>query len=115
MNYVLNEYGEVVETNAVLKHGTWKIIEGKMVHVSDRATAPSHYGRTDDLGTKGVFNPADGKMYDSKSAYHNAVKNAGLVIMGDDAPTKAATPKTKTVNWEKAVAQTLKQTPLKGK
>ena len=66
-------------------------------------------------GVKGVFNPADGKTYDSKSEYYKAVKAKGLVIMGDDAPTKRAEPKKETINWEKAVAETLKTTPLKGK
>jgi len=114
MNYKLNEDGDIVETDEDLKSGTWKFIEGKLVHVSDRAYAPSHYAGSDDLGTKGVFNPADGKMYDSRSAYYNAVKAKGLVIAGDDAPTQRATPKTESINWEKAVAETLKS-PLKGK
>lgn len=32
---------------------------------------------------------ADGKMYDSKSAYYKAVKAAGCEIMGNDAPREA--------------------------
>lgn len=78
-------------------------------------TGPSHYASSDDLGTQGVLNPADGKRYDSRSAYYQAVKDKGLVILGDDAPVQKATPKVESVNWEKAVAETLKSTPLKGK
>lgn len=76
-------------------------------------TAP--YVCSDDLGVGGVFNPADGKKYDSKSAYYQAVKDKGLEIMGNDAPTTRAKPKQKKIDWEKAVSETLKQLPLKGK
>jgi len=33
----------------------------------------------------GVQNPCDGKVYDSKSAYYRAVKDAGCVIVGNEA------------------------------
>ena len=66
---------------------------------------------SDDMGTKGVLNPADDKMYDSRAAYYKAVKSKGLEIMGSDAPTKRATPKTKTIDWKQAVAETLNKTP----
>lgn len=42
---------------------------------------------SDDLGLKGVHNPADGKTYDSKSAYYKAVKNAGCQIVGNEQPS----------------------------
>lgn len=80
-----------------------------------KVAAPYHYGSSDSLGVQGVFNPADGKMYDSKSAYYRAVKDKGLVVVGDDAPKVANKPNVKPINWEKAVAETLKTTPLKGK
>lgn len=115
MPYKLNENGEIVETSEVFKTGRWRMIDGKLVRIGDGTRGPVHYAGSDDMGTKGVFNPADGKTYDSRSEYYSAVKSKGLVIMGDDAPTKPSTPKTKTVNWEKAVAETLKTTPLKGK
>lgn len=117
MTYVLNEYGEIEKTDQEFKNGRYRMIEGKLVRVADGTRGPVHYAGSDSLGegVRGVFNPADGKTYDSRSAYINAVKSKGLVIAGDDAPTTRATPKAKTENWEKAVAQTLKQTPLKGK
>lgn len=40
---------------------------------------------SDDLGVKGVLNPADGKTYDSKSAYYAAIKSSGCEIVGNDA------------------------------
>lgn len=110
------ERGDYINNiKGTLPSGRYATIDGFLVRVGN-ASAPSHYAGTDSLGegVRGVFNPADGKMYDSRSAYYNAVKAKGLVIAGDDAPTTRATPKAKTVNWEKAVAQTLKQTPLKG-
>lgn len=115
MPYKLNEDGEIVETSEVFKTGRWRMIDGKLVRVGEGSRGPVHYAGSDDLGTKGVFNPADGKTYDSRSEYYSAVKAKGLAIMGDDAPTTPSKPKTKTVNWEKAVAETLKTTPLKGK
>lgn len=36
-----------------------------------------------------VKNMADGKIYDSKSSYYKAVKAAGCVVMGTDAPKEA--------------------------
>lgn len=84
--------------------------------ISAKVSGPSHYAGSDNIGgVKGIFNPADGKTYDSRSEYYKAVKAKGLVIAGNDAPTQRATPKTKSINWEKAVADTLKSTPLKGK
>lgn len=50
------------------------------------------YVISDDLGTSGVLNHADGKVYDSKSEYYKAVKAAGCVIVGNDAPTDAKGP-----------------------
>lgn len=40
---------------------------------------------SDDLGTRGVLNPATGKMHDSKSQYYEDVRAAGCEIMGNDA------------------------------
>lgn len=97
------------------KGGRFIFREGKTIRIGEGRKGPTHYAGSDDLGTKGVFNPADGKIYDSRSAYYRAVKDKGLVIAGDDAPTTPGKPKTKLVNWEKAVAETLKTTPLKGK
>lgn len=73
---------------------------------------PPRFHVISDEMTGGVFCPADGKTYDSKSSYYKAVKAKGLEIVGNDAPMKRATPKTNDINWEKAVAETLKQTPL---
>lgn len=113
MDYILNDHGEVVETSLSFTNGRWRMIDGKLVRVGDGSRGPIHYAGTDDLGVQGVLNPANGKRYDSRSAYMQSVKDAGCVIVGNDAPTHA--PKQKPINWEKAVAQTLKSTPRKGK
>lgn len=34
-----------------------------------------------------IMNHADGQMYDSRSAYYRAVKDAGCVIVEGDAPS----------------------------
>ena len=51
-------------------------------YFEEKADTPSVI--SDDLGTKGVFNHADMKTYDSKSRYYGAVKAAGCEIMGND-------------------------------
>lgn len=38
-------------------------------------------------GIKGIKSMADGKQYDSKSAYRRSLKEKGLVEVGNDAPT----------------------------
>lgn len=82
--------------------------------LSDSVHSPMHYGR-DDLGIQGVLNPADGKRYDSKAEYYRAVKDKGLVVVGDDAPKERAEPKLKKIDWHEAVAETLRKTPKKGR
>lgn len=86
------------------------IHEAKLkIHKSPDFIAPKIYLNSDDLGTKGVFNPADGKKYDSKSEYYKTVKAKGLVI-NDSATAQLLKPKLKEINWEKAVAETIQQT-----
>lgn len=114
MAYILDEDGNISETDQVFTNGRYVYLDGKLVRVGDGKRAPMHYG-SDDLGIQGVFNPADGKMYDSKSNYIKAVKAKGLEIIGNDAPVKSPSPKKANINWEKAVAETLKTKPLKGK
>lgn len=62
---------------------------------------------SDDLGLQGILNPANGKKYDSKSAYYKAVKEAGCVVLGNDAPTKAKGPEARIC--EKDLKQDIKQ------
>lgn len=48
-----------------------------------RSDLPRPYLRPD--GMSDVWNPVDGRHYDSKSAYERAVKAAGCEIVGNDA------------------------------
>jgi len=48
-----------------------------------RSHLPSPMIRSDSLDN--VWNPVDGKRYDSKSQYERAVKDAGCEIVGNDA------------------------------
>ena len=77
--------------------------------VFQKGIAP--YIISDDLGMKGVFNHADGKLYDSKSAYKKAVKAAGLEILGNDAPrdVKPAEPKIDMNDLKRDIAQSIQQ------
>jgi hypothetical protein len=43
-------------------------------------------------GLDGVVNPCDGKRYDSKGAYYRAVKDAGCVIVGNEAEKMISAP-----------------------
>lgn len=47
------------------------------------SSLPAPYVISDHLDD--VQNPADGKIYDSKSEYYRAVKNAGCEIVGNEA------------------------------
>ena len=102
MNYTLNDEGDIVESKEEHKTGRYKWIDGKMVRVGDATRYPVSFGR-DDLGVKGVFNPADGKTYDSRSEYYKSVKAQGLEIMGDDAPKTPSKPKTKDITEAKSL------------
>lgn len=66
---------------------------------------------SDDLGLKGVLNHADGKLYDSKSEYKKSVKEAGLEILGNDAPRdcKPAEPKIDMNDLKRDIAQSIQQ------
>jgi hypothetical protein len=61
----------------------------------------------DDLGINGVFCHADGKTYDSKSAYYKAVKAAGMEIVGNEKLTSS--PKSRDVDWHRAVKESLER------
>jgi hypothetical protein len=41
---------------------------------------------SDYMPTGALRSMADGKMYDSKSKYYQSVKDAGMVVLGNDAP-----------------------------
>lgn len=51
-----------------------------------RSHLPMPAIRTD--GMEATMNHADGKTYDSRSAYERAVKDAGCVIVGNDQPAE---------------------------
>jgi hypothetical protein len=78
-----------------------RVIERKSTYV-----APCVHINSDYLDHKGVMCPADGKTYDSKSAYYKAVKSKGLEIVGNDTITPAKQPE---MDWRPAVAEAIKQ------
>lgn len=49
-----------------------------------RGSVSAPYIRSD--GMEAIVNHADGKMYDSKSRFERAVKDAGCEILGNDTP-----------------------------
>lgn len=83
-----------LSADRVKEYSDGKFTEGGWL-VSDDVTGPTHFAKTDSLGIHGVRNPVDGKMYDSRAAYEKAVKAAGCVILGDDAPKELAKAKPK--------------------
>lgn len=123
--YDYNDLGEMVQVeekdrriSGGLKHlsanKVFEYSEGKYNQsgwlISDNIKSPSHYSSYDSMGgVNGILNPADGKRYDSRSAYISAVKAMGLEIIGDDAPKTVSKPKTKDIDWRPAVADTLKK------
>lgn len=68
---------------------------------------------TDNIGgVQGIQSQADGKYYDSKSAYYASLKEKGLEVVGDDAP-QTHKPKVEEIDWKQAVAETLQQSKTK--
>lgn len=69
----------------------------------------SPYVRSDNIGgIQGIQSQADGKYYDSKSAYEASLKAKGMVIVGDDVSIAKPQPKTEEIDWKQAVSETLK-------
>jgi hypothetical protein len=60
-------------------------------------------------GLDDVWNPVDGRKYDSKSAYYAAVKAAGCEIAGSDSSIATAHEKSTTVKTPEGLKDTLKQ------
>lgn len=70
------------------------------------------YVISDDLGKDGILNHADGKMYDSKSQYYKAVKEAGCEVLGNDAPRESNAPQYKNhteKDIQRDIAQSIQQ------
>lgn len=111
MIYEYNEHGVLQPYRGTDKNGRFRYIEGKMVRIGDGSRGPVHYAGSDSLGEgiQGLVNPANGQKYDSRSEYYKAVKAAGCEVLGNDAPTTRATPKTESIDWKQAVGETLNQ------
>lgn len=77
----------------------------------NKAFTPSGVGLphiiSDHFSGGDLYSHADGKMYDSKSAYKRAVKAAGYEICGEG--IKPQKPKTSEIDWKGAVAETLER------
>lgn len=115
MTYVLNDHGEIVESNESFSGGRFRMIEGKLVRVGDSRAIPDRPYSTKGAFDSPVLNHLDGKYYTNMSSYEDAVKAKGGKILGNDAPTKAATVD-KPINWQKAVSETINSLPQrKGK
>lgn len=59
-------------------------------------------------GLEDVWNPVNGKIYDSKSAYYRAVKDAGCEIAGNDSSISTAHKKPVEVKTPAGLKDTLK-------
>jgi hypothetical protein len=68
------------------------------------------YVISDDLGTKGVFNPATGKKYDSKAQYYKDVKASGMEIVGNDAKSETKRDIQGDYDCRKDIATAIEQT-----
>lgn len=84
--------------------------------VSEYKSQPHKYSNinviSDDLGTKGVRNQADGKTYDSKSELRKSYKAHGVVEVGNEPiPTKKREI-AGNFDCRKEVAQAIEQTGL---
>lgn len=77
-----------MRTRYVFREGQGVVQKARPVANPARSDLPAPMVISDGMGD--VWNPADGKTYDSKSSYYRAVRDAGCVIVGnekmDDAP-----------------------------
>ncbi len=64
--------------------GKFIIRDGKLVPYEEREVTECHQIITDSMN--GTWHPADGKTYDSKSAFRRTTKNHNCVELGDQAP-----------------------------
>lgn len=64
---------------------------------------------SDDLGTHGILNHADGRRYDSKSEFRKATRRAGCVEIGNEKPKDWQPPKERGVRGDFDVAPALKE------
>lgn len=64
--------------------GKWafRVVDGvrKLTPITDEPSPVFHFVHQDTMDA--IENPADGNLYDSKSAYMRAVKDAGLEVLG---------------------------------
>lgn len=60
-------------------------------------------------GLEDVWNPVNGKVYDSKSAYYRAVRDAGCEIAGNDSSVMDAHERPVTVSTPGGLQDDLKQ------
>jgi len=78
MRYVMHE--------GQLKHWAEVAAARRARAARTRSSLPAPMIISDHLD--GVKNPVDGKLYDSKSAYYQAVKDAGCEIIGNESPRR---------------------------
>lgn len=66
---------------------------------------------SDDLGVHGIKSMADGKQYDSKSAYYKSLKSQGYEVVAGDSKFKNPTAHRRAVdegiNWGKELKKTM--------
>jgi hypothetical protein len=77
-------------TGVLMPKDEW--LQKRYADTSRRSDLPTPYIIGDSLGLHGLLNHADGKRYDSKSAYYGAVKAAGCEIIGNEKPTSKPKP-----------------------
>lgn len=89
--YEQDENGDLIKRSGdSLPGGVYRTVNGTWpVRISDRTRGATHFAKSDDLGTHGILNHADGKVYDSRSKYYQAISAAGCHIAEADSRPKS--------------------------
>lgn len=89
-----------------LPTGTYRTIDGKNVRINESFSVPTHVGSD---GMSPTLNPADGKMYDSKTKYHQALAAKGCHVTEDGESYKRPSEPVGDFNVRKELTSATKQ------
>lgn len=87
-----SEWYEFSKTGCLIKKkgdqlpsGVYRTVDGIWpVRVSETTRGAAHCAASDDLGTQGILNHNDGKIYTSRTKYYQAIKAANCHITEPD-------------------------------
>jgi hypothetical protein len=80
-----------------------QFVEASQVDTSDQRLTP--YVHDDTMAPS--WHPADGRMYDSKSAFRRTTRAAGCVEVGNDYQSESRKREYKPLSWKQEIAEAI--------